>query len=137
MIRYKYNLNSIANETIQRAFKCHFIAHLQVACHPVDAPCHEIRPSSPVAGRLHPEGTVQPARGLCFARIPGQAEGGPDDAGIEPEDIITEINGEKLTEENPLAEVIKDARPGDTLKLEIWRDGDLRTMELVVGAFEE
>lgn len=44
-------------------------------------------------------------------------------AGIKDGDIILEVNGEKITVDNPLANTVSKSKPGDKLELKIWRDG--------------
>lgn len=56
-------------------------------------------------------------------------EGSPaQKAGIASEDIITKIDGKGVNEENTIAEVIKNKKVGDSLSLEVWRDGQTRTV---------
>lgn len=43
-------------------------------------------------------------------------------AGLKEKDIILEVNGEKITEQNPLSFVIGRSKPGDKLELKVWRD---------------
>ncbi|MCS7092442.1 MAG: trypsin-like peptidase domain-containing protein [Patescibacteria group bacterium] len=45
-------------------------------------------------------------------------------SGIKPGDIITKIDDEEINEKNPLADVISKKKPGQTINIEIWRDGD-------------
>ncbi len=48
-----------------------------------------------------------------------------DKAGVEVSDIITKADGQALTDSNGgLAKIIAGKKVGDTLKLEIWRDGN-------------
>ncbi len=44
-------------------------------------------------------------------------------AGIKDGDIILEVNNEKITIDNPLANTVSKSKPGDKLELKIWRDG--------------
>lgn len=57
--------------------------------------------------------------------------GGPaDKAGIKPGDLILELNGERIDENNTLASVIQKHKIGDEVSLKIFRDGreiELRT----------
>lgn len=46
-----------------------------------------------------------------------------DRAGLKEKDIILEANGEKITGENPLVQIIAKTRPGDKLEMKVWRDG--------------
>lgn len=44
-------------------------------------------------------------------------------AGLKENDIILEVNNQKINEENPLAIIISKGKPGDKLALKVWRDG--------------
>ena len=44
-------------------------------------------------------------------------------AGLKEYDIILEIDGEKITEDNPLADVLATKKIGDEIFLKVWRDG--------------
>jgi len=55
---------------------------------------------------------------------PGVIPGSPaEEAGLEAEDVILEMNGESLTESNSLARVIRQYGIGDTVTLTVLRDG--------------
>lgn len=54
-------------------------------------------------------------------------------AGLQVEDIITKFNGEVLNEDNDLAEVISRFKNGDTVTLEIWRDGESLTLPVTLS----
>lgn len=61
----------------------------------------------------------------------GVIEGSPaDKAGIKLDDVILEVDGEKVTEENTLQSMVQKHAPGDKLKLKIWRAG--ATFEVTV-----
>lgn len=53
-----------------------------------------------------------------------------DKAGLKLDDVIVEVDGEKITEENTLAGIVQKHVPGDKLKLKVWRDG--KTFEVTV-----
>ncbi len=63
-----------------------------------------------------------------LAIIPGSPG---DKAGLEENDIILEIDGKKLTEDQPLAKIIAQKEVGNTISLKIWHDGQER-MERVL-----
>ncbi|MEX2053114.1 MAG: PDZ domain-containing protein, partial [Candidatus Paceibacterota bacterium] len=44
-----------------------------------------------------------------------------DKAGIEENDIVLEINGDKLTEKNELADIIQSSKVGDELEMTVMR----------------
>lgn len=55
-------------------------------------------------------------------------------AGIQVEDIITKINGNELDEENGgLSEIISKKKPGDNIEIEIWRDGEIRKLQVTLS----
>ena len=60
-----------------------------------------------------------------------------DKAGIRQEDIITKIDGNKVSEKGGgLAKIIADKKIGDKLNIEIWRDGETKTLQVTVGEYE-
>lgn len=73
------------------------------------------------------------------AYIQEVVEGSPaEKAGIKVEDIITKIGGKKVSEEDSgLAKIIADKKIGDKISMEIWRDGQTLTLEVVVGEYAE
>lgn len=53
--------------------------------------------------------------------------------GVKAEDIITKMDGEKLTESNDLAKVIGKKKVGDSVTLTIWRDGKENSLSVTLG----
>lgn len=50
--------------------------------------------------------------------------GGPaDKAGVKEGDIVTKINGQVVSEENKVAEIVSKANIGTQMELQVWRDG--------------
>jgi len=60
-----------------------------------------------------------------LAVIPGSPA---DKAGIEENDIILEIDGEKVKEKNALAKIINKKEIGDTIEVKIWRQEEEKTL---------
>ena len=57
------------------------------------------------------------------AYVESVVEGGAaSDAGVEADDILTKIDGEKINEENTLAKAIANKKVGQAIKLTVWRD---------------
>lgn len=57
-------------------------------------------------------------------------------AGIQKDDIITKIDGKKLSEkDNDLAKLIAGKKVGDSVTVEIWRDGVTKTFKVTLGEF--
>ncbi|WP_208869003.1 S1C family serine protease [Streptomyces glaucescens] len=64
--------------------------------------------------------------------------GGPGDrAGIEPGDVITEVDGQRVHSGQELIVKTRAHRPGDRLELTVVRDGGERTISLVLGSSED
>ncbi|MBI2416147.1 MAG: trypsin-like peptidase domain-containing protein [Candidatus Kerfeldbacteria bacterium] len=64
-----------------------------------------------------------------LAVIPGSPA---DKAGIEENDIILEVDGQKLTDEVQLASVVAKKQVGDTLQLKILHDGAEQTVTVTL-----
>jgi serine protease Do len=62
--------------------------------------------------------------------IPGDPA---DQAGIKPKDIITQVNGKKVTTSRDLTNLAASLAVGDTAKVMIVRDGKQKTLEVKVG----
>jgi serine protease Do len=66
--------------------------------------------------------------------VAGVVPGDPaDQAGIQPKDIITEINGEKVTSSRDLTKLAANLGVGDTAKVTILRNGKSKTLEIQIG----
>ncbi|MBX6341972.1 MAG: PDZ domain-containing protein, partial [Thermomicrobiaceae bacterium] len=61
---------------------------------------------------------------------PGSAA---EQAGLQRNDIITEIDGKALTNESDLAQIIDAHKPGDTVTLTVLRDGQTRQIQVTLG----
>jgi len=55
------------------------------------------------------------------------------DAGIQADDIITKIDGSRLTTDKDLAHVISRKKVGDTVSVAIWRNGKELTISVRLG----
>lgn len=64
------------------------------------------------------------------AVVPGAAA---DKAGIRQNDIILEINGEKITIETTMSSLINKYNPGDKVTLKIMRNGEQQNIDVVLG----
>ncbi len=65
-------------------------------------------------------------------------EGSPAEAaGFTEGDVILNVEGEKVTLEHPLAEIIRGYKVGDQIEIQISRDGEERTLEVALGAHPE
>jgi len=69
-----------------------------------------------------------------FAVIPG---GAGDKAGLKIKDVILEVDGEKVTVDNPLSTIISKYAPGDKIKLKAWRSGDEIEVDVALGSSKD
>ena len=67
---------------------------------------------------------------LVASVVPGDPA---DQAGIQPKDIITEINGEEVTSSRDLTKLAANLGVGDTAKVTILRNGKSKTLEIQIG----
>ena len=58
---------------------------------------------------------------------------GADKAGIKDGDVILEINGQKITENNSLANITAKSSPSDELRLKVLRDGNEMDIQVILG----
>ncbi|AJP05806.1 protease [Streptomyces cyaneogriseus subsp. noncyanogenus] len=66
---------------------------------------------------------------------PAVTEGGPGaKAGIRPGDVITAVDGQRVHSGEELIVKTRAHRPGDRLELTVERDGEERTVSLVLGS---
>ncbi len=60
-----------------------------------------------------------------------------DRAGIEENDIIAEIDGNRITKWHQLRSVISTAKPDSVINLKVWRDGDEIEIPVSLAEFSE
>lgn len=54
-------------------------------------------------------------------------------AGIEVNDIITEVNGKAVASSNDLVAIVKKASKGDKLECKVYRNGEYKDITITVG----
>ena len=60
-----------------------------------------------------------------------------DKGGIEVEDIITKIDGKKITDKDGgLSKAISEKKIGEKVNIEIWRNSQTKQLSITVGEFE-
>ena len=62
-----------------------------------------------------------------LAVIPGSPA---DKAGITENDIILEVNNEKITKDNQLGDIVVKYNVGDTITLKVWHKGQLKDIQV-------
>ncbi len=61
-----------------------------------------------------------------------QKGGAADKAGLKDMDVILSVDSIPVTLENPLHKIIKNYNPGDTLAIQVWRNGKLAEFKLTL-----
>ncbi len=61
---------------------------------------------------------------------------GAQQAGIVEGDVILKIEGVRLDEDVELSKIIRNKKPGETVELLLWRDGQEFSKRVVLGEFE-
>jgi len=54
------------------------------------------------------------------------------DAGIQPQDIIVEFDGQKITEDSDLAQLINQQKVGSRVQVRIWRQGEFQNLNVTL-----
>src|SRR5690606_14102142 len=58
------------------------------------------------------------------ALVSGVEAGGPaDEAGVQPGDVITRFNGQRIERWSDLPRIVGETRPGSKVAMEVWRKG--------------
>jgi serine protease Do len=72
------------------------------------------------------------------ALVSSVEKGGPaDKAGLQSGDVIRKVNGQPIVSSGDLPAVISLASPGDTLQMEIWRQGATQTLAARLGSADD
>jgi len=75
------------------------------------------------------------AEGALVASV---IEGGPaDKAGIKARDVILEFDGKHVVEMRKLPRIVASTAIEKAVKVKVWRDGKLKTLEVEIGRLEE
>lgn len=64
-----------------------------------------------------------------FAVLPGSPA---DEAGLQENDIILEINGEKIDQKSSFAQMISEYNVGDTITLTVWHKGEEKEVSVTL-----
>lgn len=62
-----------------------------------------------------------------------------EDAGLEPADVIVDVDGKKVRSTQDIFDVIEteDLRPGDKVKMKVFRNGNYQTIKMKLGKINE
>lgn len=58
-------------------------------------------------------------------------------AGLTPGDVILGMNGNEITSSSELPPIVANVKPGDSVKLQVWRKGSEKEIEVKVEALQE
>lgn len=65
-------------------------------------------------------------------------KGGPGDkAGLQSGDVIRSVNGQRIVSSGDLPAIIGLATPGDSIKLDVWRQGAAKELTAKLGSADE
>jgi len=79
--------------------------------------------------------TLDRPRGALVSDV---IEGGPaEKAGVKSGDVILSVNGKDVERSAQLPGVISAIKPGDNAKVEVWRDGGMKSLTVRVEEFQE
>jgi serine protease Do len=68
------------------------------------------------------------------ALVSSVEKGGPGEkAGLQPGDVIRKVNGQPVVSSSDLPAAIAQAMPGDTVKLDVWRQGAAKELTARLG----
>jgi periplasmic serine protease, Do/DeqQ family len=71
------------------------------------------------------------------ALVSGVEAGGPaDEAGVQPGDVITRFNGQRIERWSDLPRIVGETRPGSKVAMEVWRKGKTVRLTTEVGELE-
>ena len=58
-------------------------------------------------------------------------------AGIKSGDVVLKFNGKEISRSSDLAAQVADLKPGSKAKLEIWRNGSAKSLDVTVGEMKD
>ncbi|RZI99174.1 MAG: PDZ domain-containing protein, partial [Rubrivivax sp.] len=68
------------------------------------------------------------------ALVSSVEKGGPAErAGLQPGDVIRSADGQRIVSSADLPAIVSMAKPGDALKLEVWRKGESTSLSAKLG----
>ncbi len=72
-----------------------------------------------------------PAGAVVYSVVAGSPA---DAAGIQKNDIITEMNGVEITDYTVISKVMADCKPGQKITMKVFRKGNSYTLEVTLGS---
>ena len=65
---------------------------------------------------------------------PAVADTPAEASGLSEGDVVTEVNGQRVTDGIALIVAIRTYQPGETLEFTVRREGDVRTVEVTLDS---
>jgi serine protease Do len=87
----------------------------------------------PVTGDIADGLGLKEAKGALVAGLASDSPAGK--AGVKSGDAILSVNGQSIADARELSRTIAGTKPGEKVKLSVWRDGQERPIELTVAKF--
>jgi serine protease Do len=78
---------------------------------------------------------LEKAQGALISSV--EKDGPADKAGVRFGDVVLKFNGKVIATSSDLPRLVRSARPGSKVALEIWRSGAVRELTMVVGEMPE
>jgi S1-C subfamily serine protease len=60
-------------------------------------------------------------------------DAGADRAGVRKGDVMTEVDGKRVTSNDDVVRIVREHRPGDSLRVVVRRDGAVKNLEVTLG----
>lgn len=96
-----------------------------------------ITPELAKANKLEVDYGVLIARGQSVSELAVVPGSPADKAGLVENDIILELNGQKIDSEHSLIKMLSQFNPGDTVKLKIYHRGEKKDVQVKLEEFKE
>jgi Do/DeqQ family serine protease len=77
---------------------------------------------------------IEQIRGVLVTNV--SSDGAAGEAGLQSSDIILSVDGVAVNKSNELQQKIAVLHPGDTVALEVWRDGEELSKKVELGRLE-
>ena len=88
-------------------------------------------PVDTVADEVREQFDIQSETGAFVVDV--VPDSGADEAGVEQGDVIVSVDGEDITSNEQLGEIVRDSEPGDTIEIVVEREGEEQTLTAEIG----
>jgi S1-C subfamily serine protease len=88
-------------------------------------------PVDTVADEVREQFDIQSETGAFVVDV--VPESGADEAGVEQGDVIVSVDGEDITSNEQLGDIVREREPGDTIEIVVEREGEEQTFTAEIG----